>query len=380
MRQPLAGIRVLDLTRVLSGPYCTMILANLGAEIIKVEKTGEGDEARGYTPFYAPGESAYFASINRGKKSVELDFKQDRDKDIFWRLVDKCDIIVENFRPGTMEKLGLGYEEIKKRDPSVIYVAISGFGHTGPYSQRAAYDMIVQAMGGIMSITGEPGSPPVRVGTSIGDITAALFAVVGTLAALRQRDQTGIGQKVDISMLDCQLAILESAISRFDVTGDNPRPMGSRHPSIAPFQAFPTKDYYIIIAGGNNALWKKMCKALCIEQYADDPRFRDNMDRVANMRELAEVISDATITKTTAEWMEILNDAGVPAAPINTIADAVMDEQVLARDMVVEVERPGGGKSRFAGNPIKLSDTPPILNKDIPKLGQHNKEVMDFID
>jgi CoA:oxalate CoA-transferase len=376
MRQPLADIQVLDLSRVLAGPYCTMILANLGAGIIKVERAGEGDDARSYTPFVEPGDSAYFASINRGKRSIELDLKLEKDKDVFWQLVGKCDVIIENFRPGTMEKLGLGYEEIKKRNPSMVYAAISGFGHTGPYSQRAAYDMIVQAMGGIMSITGEPGMPPVRVGTSVGDITAGLFGAIGILAALRARDEAGLGQKVDLAMLDCQAAILESAITRFDMTGKVPQPMGSRHPSIAPFQAFPSKDSYVVIAGGNDSLWKKICQAMGIEQYIDDPRFLHNKDRVENMAELEEAFSAVTIGKTTAEWLEIMDEAGVPAAPVNTMADVIEDEQLLARDMIVSVGHPNGRTLRFAGNPIKLSDTPPILHTQTPKLGQHTAEML----
>jgi len=360
--QVLQGIRVLDLSRVLAGPYCTMLLADMGAEVIKIERPEIGDDSRSFSPFIG-NESAYFMSINRGKKSIDLNLKDLEGKKIFWKLVEKSDIVVENFRPGAMEKLGIGYEDIKKVNPSIIYAAISGFGHTGPYSKRPAYDMIVQAMGGIMSLTGEDKGLPVRVGSSIGDITAALFGTIGILSALHVRNVTGEGQKVDVSMLDSQVAILENAIARYEVTKKIPRPLGTRHPSIAPFQSFITLDSHIIIAVGNDSIWERFCKAFEMQEYIDDHRFKNNIARVENVSELEKIVSKFTISKTTDECLTILERAGVPAAPINTVDKVIKDPQVLARDMIVELEHPTAGKIRSAGNPIKLSFTPIEIGK-----------------
>jgi len=375
MKKPLEGLRVLDLSRVLAGPYCTMILADLGAEVIKIEPPGEGDDSRAFAPFIG-NESAYFMSLNRGKKSIVLNLKNEKDKAAFLELVRIADVLVENYRPGTMEKLGLGYEELREINPRLVYAAISGFGHTGPYSQRPAYDMIVQAMGGIMSITGEPNRPPTRVGTSVGDITAALFGTIGILTALNVRNTDGTGQKVDIGMLDCQVAILENAIARYEVTGQAPKPMGSRHPSIAPFEAYPTKDYFVIIPAGNDTLWAKLCNILGITQYIDDPRFKTNRDRVANVEILYDLLGEVTKTRTTDEWMDILETGGVPVGPINTIDKVVADPQVLAREMIVEITHPVAGPMKIAGNPIKLSDTPGKVSEPAPLLGQHTDWVL----
>ncbi len=371
----LQGLKVLDLSRVLAGPYCTMLMADLGAEVIKVEQPGIGDDSRAFAPFVGK-ESAYFMSLNRGKKSICLDLKKEKDKEVLWELIKKCDIIVENFRPGTMEKLGFGYEDIKPINPSIIYAAISGFGHTGPYSQLPAYDMIVQAMGGVMSITGEQGRPPVRVGTSIGDITAALFGTIGILAALNVRNQTGQGQKIDVSMLDSQVAILENAIVRYQTSGQAPKPLGTKHPSIAPFQAFPTKDYYVIVAVGNDSLWEKFCKILDIEYLLIDPRFKTNNDRIGHVDELEKIIKQITITKTTDEWLEIIRAAGIPVAAINTIDKVVKDPQVLARNMLVELVHPVAGKMIVPGNPIKLSLNPPVIETPAPLLGENTASVL----
>lgn len=378
MKKSLEGLKVLDLSRVLAGPYCTMLMADLGAEIIKVEQPGVGDDSRAFAPFIGK-ESAYFMSLNRGKKSICLNLKKGEDREVFWGLVKCCDILVENYRPGTMEKLGLGYEEIKKVNPRLIYAAISGFGHTGPYSQFPAYDMIVQAMGGVMSITGEEGRPPVRVGTSIGDITAALFGTIGILTALNVRHLTGQGQKVDVSMLDSQVAILENAITRYETSGQVPTPLGTRHPSIAPFQAFPTKDYYVIVAVGNDSLWGKFCRCLDLEHLLIDPRFKSNQDRIGHVEELDKIISKITLTKTTDEWLEVIKAAGIPAAAINTIDKVVNDPQVLARNMLVELEHPVAGKMKVPGNPIKLSLTPPVIEEPAPLLGEHTKRVLQEI-
>lgn len=376
MRKPLEHIKVLDFTRVLAGPYCTMILANMGAEIIKIERPGSGDDSRDFGPFMN-GQSAYFVSINRGKKSIALDLKSPKAIELVKELVKEVDIVAENFRPGTMEKLGLGYEELKKINPKLIFATMSGFGQTGPYSKRPAYDMIVQGMGGIMSITGEEGGDPVRVGTSIGDITAGMFGTIGILAALVDRDISGEGRMVDVAMLDGQLSILENAISRYTATGEIPKPLGARHPSIAPFEAYKTKDSYVIVACGNDALWEKFCKLTSREDLLAMDEFKTNPDRVKNVRKLKEYMTEIFGQKTTAEWDEYLNKNGIPCSAINTVDKLFTDPQVTARKMLVEVEQPGVGKIKIAGNPIKLSGLEEEIPKDpAPQIGEHSELIL----
>jgi len=376
--KPLEGIKVLDLTRVLAGPYCTMVLANLGAEIIKIERPGTGDDSRDFGPF-VNGESIYFISINRGKKSIAIDLKSEEGKELLMDLVKEVDILAENFRPGTMEKLGLGYDKLKEVNPRLIYAAMSGFGHSGPYSKRAAYDMIVQGMGGIMSITGQPGGEPTRVGTSVGDITAGLFGTIGILSALLGRQTTGKGQKVDVAMLDGQVSILENAIARYTASKEIPEPLGSRHPSITPFEAFKTKDSWVILAAGNDALWAKFCKVIDREDLINDPKYLTNADRNNNHDILKPILDDVFTEKTTDEWLEILNNAGIPGSPINSVDKLFNDPQIDARNMLVEVEQPGVGKIKVAGNPIKLSDIPAKEEVPVdpaPSIGQHTEEIL----
>jgi CoA:oxalate CoA-transferase len=375
MKSALDNIRVLDLTRVLAGPYATMLLADLGADVIKVEMAGTGDDSRHFGPF-VNNESAYFMAINRNKRSMTLNLKNERGKEIFLSLVKKSDVLVENFRPGTMEKLGLGYDKLIGLNPRLIYAAASGYGHTGPYSQRAAYDAVVQAMGGIMSITGEKDGKPMRVGTSIGDIAAGLFTTIGILAALINRNFSGRGQMVDVAMLDCQVAILENAIARYFATGEVPRPYGNRHTSIVPFEAFETSDGEIMVAAGNNALWTRLCTALNLSELIDDERFKDNSDRNQNYDELRPLIAPRFLTKTTKEWQEILDDEGIPNGPINTIDKVVNNIQVLARDMIVEVYHPVAKNIKMPGIPIKLSETPGSIRYPPPTLGQHTREIL----
>jgi len=375
MEQALDNIKVLDLTRVLAGPYATMILADLGAEIIKIEMPNTGDDSRGFGP-YVGEESAYFMSINRNKKSMTLNLKSEKGKEIFIELIKEVDVVVENFRPGTMEKLGLGYEYLNTINPKLIYAAISGYGHTGPYSQRAAYDAVVQAMGGIMSITGQEGGKPTRVGTSVGDISAGIFGAVGILAALSNRVKTGKGQKVDVAMLDCQVAILENAISRYVVTGEVPAPGGNKHPSIVPFEPFETVDGQIMVAAGNDALWSNFCTAIDTVPLCKDERFATNPLRAKNYKELRPLLGEAMIVKTTEEWQDILDDAGVPNGPINTIDKVVTDPQVLAREMIMEIDHPVEGKLKVPGIPIKLSETPGDIRMTSPLLGQHTEEIL----
>ena len=377
MNQALENIKVLDLTRVLAGPYATMILADMGADVIKVEMPNTGDDSRAYGP-YLDGESAYFMSLNRNKRSITMNLKLPESKEIFFKLVKEADVVVENYRPGTMEKLGLGYDKLKEANPKIIYAAASGFGHTGPYSQRPAYDAIVQAMGGIMSITGM--DEATRVGASIGDITAGLFTAIGILAAINYRNETGRGQKVDVSMLDCQVAILENAISRYFATGISPKPLGNRHASITPFETFKTADDDIMIAAGNDILWEKLCQAMGLCDLAKDERFASNPLRTENYEELKPILDKNMKKKTRSEWIEILNKYGIPNGPINDIQGVVNDPQIVARDMIVEVEHPkGGGRVNMAGIPIKMSETQGNIRKTAPLLGEDTEEILKTI-
>ena len=375
MSLPLEGLIVLDLTRVLVGPYATMIMADLGANVIKIEMPGTGDDARAFPP-HVNGESAYFMSLNRNKRGMTLNLKQDAGKQVFLDLVRKADILVENFRPGTMAKLGLDYETLRGINPRLIYAAASGFGHTGPYSRRAAYDAIVQAMGGIMSVTGQLGGEPTRVGTSMGDITAGLFTAIGVLTAVIYRQKSGTGQMVDVAMLDSQVAILENAIARYTVTGEVPEPIGNRHPSIIPFETFETANGTIMIAAGNDVLWRKLCVALGQPDLADDPRFVTNPLRAENYDALRPILAGVISGKETAVWLQILDEAGVPNGPINNVAQVIADPQVQAREMIVEVEHPVAGATKLPGIPIKLSETPGSIRTPAPLLSQHTDDVL----
>jgi len=375
MSKPLAGITVLDLTRVLAGPYCTMILSDLGAEIIKVEIPGTGDDSRAFGPFIG-SRSLYFLSINRGKKSISLNLKSEKGKQILKELVKKVDIIVENYRPGTMEKLGLGYETLKEINPRLIYAASSGFGHSGPYSQKPAYDILAQAMGGIMSITGWQNTAPTRVGMSLGDITASLFTAIGINAALYQREKTGEGQKIDVSMLDSQVAILENALVRYQSEGQNPQPLGNRHPTITPFQAYKASDVYFVVAVGNDSLWITFCKALEREDLLNDERFTTNKLRTENIASLNLILDEIFLNKTAGHWLDFFEQVKIPSAPINNVEKVMSDPQVLARNMIVEVEDKIAGKVRIAGNPIKMTSVPEKAYRDkVPEIGEHNHEI-----
>ena len=371
----LTGIRVLDLTRVLAGPYATMVLGDLGAEVIKLEQPGTGDESRNFGPF-KNGFSLYFMSVNRGKQSLTLDLKAPQGKEIFLELVKQSDVLVENFRPGAMKKLGLDYGTLKQSQPSLIYAACSGFGQTGPYAERGAYDMIIQGMGGIISITGEPMRPPVRVGTSISDITAALFTAIGILSALRHRDRTGEGQLVDVAMLDSMVAILENAIVRHFATGEIPQPLGSQHPAITPFEAFESADAYIIIAIGNDSLWEKFCQHVERLDLVSDERFATNASRTTNHDQLHPILAEIMRRRTTDQWIEGLDALGVPCGPINTIDKVVNHPQVLAREMIAKVSHDITGSVEVPGVPIKLSKTPGQVTTPAPALGEHTAKIL----
>jgi CoA:oxalate CoA-transferase len=374
---PLVDVTILDLTRVLAGPYCTMVLADLGARVIKVERPGEGDDARSIGPF-VNAKSAYFMSLNRGKESIALDLRDPAGREIFEKLLPRADVLVENFRAGVMEKLGYGWETLHARHPRLIYAAASGFGHTGPYAGRPAYDLVAQGMGGLMSLTGQPGSAPTRVGTSIGDIAAGLFTAVGVNAALYHRQLTGEGTKIDVAMLDCQVALLENAIARYVATARVPGPLGSRHPSITPFEAFACSDGHLILAAGNDGLFRKLCHVLGCPELADDPRFGSNQARTGNADALKIAIEGALGARTRADWLAAFEAAGVPCAPINDVAEVMADPQVAARNMVIRVMDEVAGEIPMPGNPIKLSAfEDPDTREPAPGLDQDRRRLLD---
>lgn len=377
MAGPLEGIRILDLSWVMSGPFATMVLSDLGAEVIKVERLQTGDIARGNGPF-VNGLSSYFLSLNRGKKSIALNLATEQGKDTFLKLVEHADIVVQNFTPGTMEKLGLSYETLKQRNPKIIYAACSGFGQTGPYATKPAFDIIVQAMGGIMSVTGEPGGPPIRPGASIGDTTAGLFLCIAILACLQERRLSGQGQMIDISMLDCQIAIQENAFIRYLITDEVPRALGTRHPIFTPFQIFQTKDSYIAIAmvGGTSEHWPLYCAVIGRPDIIDDERFLTGWLRTQNYEALEPILTEAMKAKTTQVWIEELEQVGVPCGPVNTIDKVVTDPQTQAREMIVEVHHPEAGNLKVINTPVKLSRTPAKLERASPDLGEHTKETL----
>lgn len=375
---PLSGITVLDFSRVLAGPYCTMVLADLGARVIKIEKLGTGDDARAFGPFIE-GESAYFMCFNRGKESIALDIKSPRDRDLLERMLTQADVVVENFRPGVMDRLGYGAERLARTHPHIVYASISGFGHTGPFSDLPGYDMVVQAMGGVMSLTGWPDAPPARVGTSFGDLSAALFAAVGIVSSLYKRTQDAQGMRVDIGMLDCQAALMETALARFDVDGKVPTRTGDSHPSLAPFETFGAKDGRFVIAAGNDQLFMLLAEALGEPKLALDSRFLTNDLRCRNRPAMVAAIEAITSGEVIAHWIDRLNEAGVPCAPINTIDKLFDHPQLAARNMIVQVRGTAERIVRTAGNPIKLSAFDDIdVNTPLraPGLDEHRESIL----
>ena len=376
MDGPLKNLLVLDLTRVLVGPYCTMMLSDLGARVIKVEAPEVGDDSRNFGPFIEDY-SAYFMSLNRGKESIALNLKNSDDKKIFDKILAEADILVENFKPGTLEKWGYGWKDICEKYPKLIYASASGFGQTGPLKELPAYDMVVQGMGGLMSVTGQPNSEPTRVGTSIGDITAGLFTTIGINAALYDREKTGKGTFIDVSMLDCQIAILENAIARYLSKNEIPKPMGSRHPSIAPFEAFKTKDSHIIIAAGNDKLFEKLCNVLEISEIFNDEKFNTNSSRSKNIGELKVIIENKLSSKITTDWVSQMEKERIPCGPIYNIKEAVENPQVQSRNMIVKAYHKVIGDFKLAGNPIKMSSyKDEVTRGDIPDLDEHREKIL----
>ena len=376
MDGPLKNLLVLDLTRVLVGPYCTMMLSDLGARVIKVEAPDVGDDSRNFGPFIEDY-SAYFMSLNRGKESIALNLKNSDDKKIFDKILAKADILVENFKPGTLEKWGYGWKDVCEKYPKLIYASASGFVQTGPLKELPAYDMVVQGMGGLMSVTGQPNSEPTRVGTSIGDITAGLFTTIGINAALYDREKTGKGTFIDVSMLDCQIAILENAIARYLSKNEIPKPMGSRHPSIAPFEAFKTKDSHIIIAAGNDKLFEKLCNVLEISEIFNDEKFNTNSSRSKNIGELKVIIENKLSSKITTDWVSQMEKERIPCGPIYNIKEAVENPQVQSRNMIVKAYHKVIGDFKLAGNPIKMSSYKDETTRgDIPDLDEHREKIL----
>jgi len=372
----LAGLTVLDLSRVLSGPFATMTLADLGADVVKIEQPGTGDDTRQWGPPFQGDEAAYFLSVNRNKRSLALDLKSADGLALVRDLARRADVVVENFRPGTAARLGLGYDDLAAENPGLVYASISGYGQTGPDSHRAGYDAIAQARSGIMSVTGEADGPPVRVGVSSADLVAGMWAVIGILAALRERDRSGQGQWVDISLLDGSVSWLTYVASGYFATGTRPPRYGSAHPTIAPYQGFATKDGDLMLAVGNDAIWRRFAPVAGLADLLEDPRFTTNPLRVEHRDELLPLVADAMAARTSVEWVEVLDAAGVPVGPIQTVDEVVTDPQVLAREMIGEVKHPTAGTVRTIGCPVRLTATPPQVRTAPPLLGQHTDDVL----
>ena len=377
MPGPLQGTTVIDFTRVLSGPYCTMVLADLGARVIKIEHPVRGDDTRHWGPPFVATESAYFLSINRNKESLTLDFKQPEGQAILDRLLATADVLVENFRPGTLEAASLGPATLTERFPRLIYCSISGYGQTGPRRNEPGYDAVMQAEGGLMSITGERDGPPYRLGVAITDIVSGLFAAQGVLAALVARERTGRGQQVDIGMLDATAALLTYQAGNYFVSGEVPARMGNRHPTIVPYESFETADGDLVIAGGNDEIWRSLCRAMELDHVAEDPKFKTNRDRVQHYEELRPLLDRTLRGRSRAEWVQRLAAAGVPCGSVREISEVLDDPQIAARQMVAELEHPTVGRARVIASPVKLSETPPSVRTPPPVLGQHTDIVLE---
>ncbi|MBW2637880.1 MAG: CoA transferase [Deltaproteobacteria bacterium] len=375
MAGPLEGIKVLSFGRVLAGPYAAMLLADLGAEVVKIETPVKGDSARGNEPFVGDV-SSYFLSVNRGKQSVTVNARTEKGKEIIKELISQVDIVVENFRPGIMKKMGVDYEQVRKINPRLIYVSISGFGQYGPSSHRPAYDMVAQGAGGTISITGEPDRSPVRVGYSTGDISSALFAVNAALAALYERERSGLGEHVDISMTDCQVAVCENACARYFAAGEIAGPIGGRHPIHTPFQVFPTKTDNMIVVAHRWKYWEKLCKVIGREDLTNDPRFKERATRSKNHGVIESILIDIFKTKTRDEWFEIFEENGMIYGPVNNIEQVVQDSHFNERNMFIDVEHPRVGKVKVVGTPMKFARNPCSIDKASPDLGEDTEEIL----
>lgn len=371
--KPLQGIRVIDLSRILSGPYCTMTLADMGAEVIKVEAPS-GDDTRKWGPPFVESESAYFLSVNRNKKSIVINLKEEKGKEILLKLIKDADVVVENFRPGTIDRLGIGYDVLKQTNPKIILASISGYGQTGPYTKKPGYDVIAQGMGGLTSVTGEPGKPPVKAGFSIADIGTGMWAVIGIQNALIARGQTGEGQWVDASLLDTMISWQTYLAGNYFASGENPTPQGGAHPNIVPYQLFESSDGYFNVAVGNENLWAKFCEV--IEESELKDKFPTNSDRVQNREEVVSYLQNIFYNKTTKEWIDSFEAVGIPSGPVMTFSDIYSDPHVLAREQLVEADHPTAGKIKMTGIPVKLSATPGEILTAPPLLGEHTQEIL----
>lgn len=374
--QALEGVKVLDLSRTLAGPFSTMMLGDMGADIIKVEQPGSGDETRRFTPPTWNGESCYYLTSNRNKRSITIDLKLEEGKEIIYRLAEEADIFVENFRTGTMDKLGYGYEKLKEINPRLIYCSISGFGRTGPEKNRAGYDLLLQGFSGLMSITGEQDGPPVKAGTSIVDLTTGMYAAFSMVTALMAREKTGIGQFLDVSLLDSQVALLNYHGTNYFATGDSAKRFGSGHPTIVPYQAFHAKDMDIILAVANDGLWVKCCNAFGWKDLLEDSRFIINDDRVAHRKLLVGIINDRLSEMESKEIFDLMDRSGVPCGPIHTVDQVFNHPQVKARDMILEIEHPNVKDLKVPNFPVKFSETPAQLRMHPPLLGEHTNDIM----
>lgn len=373
---PLAGIRVLDFSRVVAGPYCTMLLGDAGADVVKVEEPGVGDDTRAWGPPFAGGESTYFLGVNRNKRSIAVDLRAPEGAELARRLAAEADVIVESFRPGTMDRLGLGYERLRENHPGLVYCAISAFGSDGPYRDRAGYDVMVSALGGLMGVTGTPGGPPVKIGVALLDVCTGLNAQSGILQALLHRERTGLGQRVETSLLSTDLAVLINAASSWLIAGEILRPQGTAHPSIVPYQAFACADGFVLIGAGNDRLFARLAESLGRPELASDPRFATNADRVANRKALVPLIGQITRTRSVAHWVDALAAADVAVAPINDIAEVFEDPQVQASGQVVTVEHPTAGDIPMVGPAVSMGATPNAVRLPPPTLGRHTDEVL----
>jgi crotonobetainyl-CoA:carnitine CoA-transferase CaiB-like acyl-CoA transferase len=373
---PLDGLLVLDFTRVLSGPYCTMLLADMGARVIKIEHPDRGDDTRAWGPPFVGSESAYFLSINRNKESVTLDLKNAAARRVIDPLLDRADVLVENFRPGTMERLGLDHATLERRYPRLVYCSVSGFGQTGPRRNHAGYDAVMQAEGGLMSITGDRDGPPFRLGVAISDIVSGMFAAQGIAMALLARERSGRGQLVDVGMLDATTALLTYQAAICFATGASPNRMGNRHPTIVPYETFATLDGDVVVAVGNDEQWRRFCGAVGLETLGTDRRFATNRLRVENYDALRPILAVQLATRTTEAWLDNLRSAGVPSGAVRAVNEVLNDPQLLDREMVGSIEHPTLGPLRVLGIPIKLSDTPGAIRSAPPTLGQHTNAVL----
>ncbi|HZZ91555.1 MAG TPA: CoA transferase [Usitatibacter sp.] len=376
MRGALEGIKVVELAQIMAGPTCGMLLADMGADVIKVEKLPGGDDTRSYSEPQIAGESAAFMMMNRNKRGIAVNLKTAGGLEVVKRLLADADVVTENYRKGTLEKLGLGYDVLQKLNPRLIYCAISGYGRTGPYADKGGFDLIAQGFAGIMSITGEPGGPPAKSGTSIADINAGILAALGILAAVVARSRTGRGQMVETSLMEAAVQQTFWQAAMFFATGVNPGPTGSAHLLTAPYQAFPTQDGWINIGGANQSNWERIVKVIGRPELATDARFRTNGDRMKNLAQLTPLIAERLRSRPSAHWIREFEAAGVPVGPVNRIGDMLVDPQVASREMVLEVDHPRAGRMKTLGTPIKFSDTPGEVSRAAPLLGEHTREVL----